>query len=409
MRTPRVRRALLGALTLVAVLVLSVPARADVVTDWNLLASKALQAAPAQGGAGQGATSMVHLAMVHGAVYDAVNASSGAGTDAAAATAAYRVLTQTAAPLGIPAGQQAVLAAAYAASLGAVPDGPAKDAGIAAGEAAAAAMMAARDLDGRFGAFRFPVGTLPGQWLPVLPGFVNDPGAWLKDVRPFVLPDASRFRGRRPHDLASLAYARDFAEVKAIGAVGSTLRTDDQTTAARFWGLGNATETWSTLFRAIAAQQGGSVADHARLFARLYTNAADALIVTWGDKNRYCFWRPITAIREAGADGNPATEPDTGWLPLINNPPYPEHPSGLSAVGGAAVETLQDFYGTDRAEFGATNTAGITRSYTRFSQVIDEIVDARVWSGIHFRFADEEGAKIGRRVAHWGSRHAFND
>jgi hypothetical protein len=417
-----VRRSLLGVLALLAV---STPARADTVTDWNLIASNALQAAPAQGGAGQGAVSMVHLAMVHGAVDDAVSAiAESRGDDhrvaspaaepwyskeAAAATAAYRVLTDSVPSLGVPAAQQPVLDAAYAASLAAVPDGPAKDGGVATGRAAAAAMIAARTDDGRFGPFRFPVGTLPGQWRPVLPSFVNDPGAWLKDVRPFVLRDPSRFRGRPPHDLTSDAYAREFAEVKALGAVASTLRTAEQTTAARFWGLGNGPQTWGSLFRVIAERQRGSLADNARLFAKLYTNAADALIVAWGDKARHVFWRPITAIREAADDGNPATQPDPEWSPLINTPPYPEHPSGLASLGGAAVATLQDFYGTDYADFGVTTAAGVTRSYSRFSQAIDEIVDARVWSGIHFRFADEQGAKIGRRVAHWNDRHESDD
>lgn len=159
--------------------------------------------------------------------------------------------------------------------------------------------------------------------------------------------------------------------------------------------------------RSVAVGQGGTVADHARLFARAYTNAADALIVTWRDKARYSFWRPVTAIHEAASDGNDATEADPGWASLIAAPPYPEHPSGLSTVGCAVVDTMQHFYDRDRAVFTGTTLGGVTRSFTSFSQVCDDIVDARVWSGIHFRFADEEAAKIGRRVAHWGNRHAF--
>jgi hypothetical protein len=171
-------------------------------------------------------------------------------------------------------------------------------------------------------------------------------------------------------------------------------------------GQGNATATMASILRSVASGQGGSLADHARVLARVYTNAADAAIVTWRDKARYSFWRPITAIREAASDGNGATEPEANWTSLIAAPPYPDHPSGLSAFGCSVVDTLQDFYGRDAATFSGTSPAS-TRTFTSFSQLCDDIVNARVWSGIHFRFADEEAAKIGRKVAHWGNRHAF--
>ena len=132
-----------------------------------------------------------------------------------------------------------------------------------------------------------------------------------------------------------------------------------------------------------------------------------AAIVTWRDKARYVFWRPLTAIREAASDGNAATEAETTWTSLIAAPPYPDHPSGLSAVGCSAMESLQYFYGRDAATFSGTTLGGVTRTFNSFSQLCEDIVDARVWSGIHFRFADMESAKIGRRVAHWGNRHAF--
>ena len=135
--------------------------------------------------------------------------------------------------------------------------------------------------------------------------------------------------------------------------------------------------------------------------------------MTWRDKARYVFWRPITAIREAANDGNAATEADTAWTSLIAAPPYPDHPSGLSGLGCSVAETLQDFFGRDAATFSGTTpirTAAAghgTRTFRSFSQLCDDIVDARVWSGIHFRFADTEAEKLGRRVAHWGNRHAF--
>jgi hypothetical protein len=139
----------------------------------------------------------------------------------------------------------------------------------------------------------------------------------------------------------------------------------------------------------------------------LYLTAADGLISVWDDKAHWSFWRPITAIREADTDGNPKTEPDAGWLPLIATPPYPEHPSGHTGLSGSIVRTLQDFFGTDRVAWTDTNNAGLTRSFTRFSQAIEEIVDARVWSGIHFRTADEEGERIGKQVARYREQRYF--
>jgi hypothetical protein len=424
MRAPRAGRVLLCGLVFFAVLTAPGSARADAVADWNAIAASALQDPPALGGAGQGAPSTVHLAMVHGAVYDAINAIDGAhepyvtsppaepwySQRAAVATAAYRMLT--AAPVGVPplgvtAARRPVVDTAYAAALAAIPDGPAKAGGVATGEAAAAAMFAARAEDGRFGAFRFTVGTLPGEWRPFPAGSTNDPGAWLKDVTPFVLRDPDLFRGRAPHGLTTRAYAVELAEVQALGSTTSTLRTPAQTAAAQFWGTTNATATMASALRSVATTQGGGLADNARMFASTYANAADALIVTWRDKARYSWWRPLHAIREADTDGNHATEPDPWWEPLITAPPYPEHPSGLSTFGGAVAQSLQDFYGTDLVAYSATTPAGVAREFDSFSQLRDDIVDARVWSGIHFRFGDEEGAKIGRRVAHWGARHAF--
>jgi hypothetical protein len=421
MRATRARRALLGGVAVLAVLVTPAFARADTVTDWNQIAAAALQSpgTATPPGAGQGAPSTAHLAMVHGAVYDAVNAIDGGhepyvsapaalpwySQEAAVAAAARYVLVNGG--LGIPALRMPVIEAEYQSSLAAIPDGPAKAGGIATGEAAAADMLAARAGDGRFGPFRFAESTLPGGWRLIPPATVTDPGAWLKDVTPFVLRDPDLFRGRAPHDLGSRAYAADFNEVKAVGRATDSTRTLDQTAAAQYWGLTNATATMASLIRSVANTQGGSLADHARLFARAYTNAADALIVTWRDKARYSFWRPFHAIREAANDGNDATEADPNWTALIASPPYPEHPSGLATFGSAVVDTMQHFYGQDNATFSGTTPGGVTRQFTSFSQLREDIVDARVWSGIHFRFADEEAAKIGRRVAHWGNRHAF--
>jgi hypothetical protein len=409
--TLRRRLRAVGVIAIAAALAAPAAARADTVTQWNLNASTALMITAAQGPQ----ASVPHMAMVHGAVYDAVNAIDGRyegylltsrvatpfdSKDAAAATAAYRVLSKL-----LPA-QQATFDAQYAASLATVPDGPAKQRGVAVGEAAAAAMIAARTDDGRFGAFRFSVGSGPGVWKPVLPAFVNDPNAWLKDVRPFLLPSGAEYISDGPHALDSKKYAREFEEVKTLGSASSTTRSADQTTAARYWAE-NPPNTWSRIFRTLSAEQGVSLVDNARLYAMLYLTAADALISVWNDKAHWLFWRPITAIRDADTDGNDGTAKDESWLPLIPTPPYPEHTSGHSGLSGSFVATLQDFFGTDEVGWTDTNIGGFTRSFTRFSQAIDDVVDARVWSGIHFRAADEQGAKIGRQVAKYREKHFF--
>ena len=427
----RARRAL-AALILLAALAIASPARADVVTDWNAVAASAL-AAPAGAsppGANQGAIGAVSLAMVHGAVYDAVNAIAGGhepyvsspvaepsySQEAAVAAAARHMLINggLTGPAGFAPARITAIETAYMNTLAGIPAGPDREGGIATGVAAATAVIAARAGDGRFPAapfYTFPVGALPGEWRPT--SGVNDPFAWLKDVAPFVLPDTDLFRARKPNALHTKAYADDYHEVKAIGRATGSTRTQPQTDAANYWGLTNPTATIASALRSAAVTQGGSVADHARSFASTYTNIADAVIVTWRDKARYLFWRPLTAIQQGDADGNPATDGEPGWTSLIAAPPYPDHPSGLSTVGCSAMESVRYFYGRDEATFSGTTlpTAaapnGVTRAFTSFSQLCDDIVDARVWSGIHFRFADTESAKLGSRVAHWGNRHAF--
>ena len=302
--------------------------------------------------------------------------------------------------------QQPTFDALYAASLFGVPDGTVEDGGIAVGEQAAAAMIAARTNDGRFGSFRFAVGSEPGVWRPVLPAFVNDPAAWLKDVKPFLIEDPSQFRSKGPLELTSHRYAREFDEVRSLGALNSTERTADQTHAARYWAE-NPPATWSRVFRTLSAQQGLTLVENARLYGMLYMTAADALIAVWDDKAYWSFWRPITAIREAGSDGNPLTQPQDGWTPLIATPPYPEHPSGHTGLSGSIVKTLQQFFGSDSVGWTDTNNAGLTRSFSSFSQAIEEIVDARIWSGIHFRTADVQGQRIGRHVASYRQGRYF--
>jgi hypothetical protein len=413
MRSSRMRSAGLLAAVVAAVAVAAAPARADTVTEWNLHATNALITTAMQAPT----VSTIHLAMVHGAVYDAVNAIDGEyepylvrprarswfSKDAAAATAAYRVL------LDIVPAQKMTLDGHYAASLAAIPDGLAKRGGIAVGETAAWAMIAARTGDGRFGAPGFPVGSAPGQWRPTGP--VNDPNAWVAEVEPFLIRSPSQFRSPGPYDLDSRRYAREFEEVKELGSATSATRTADQTAAARFWAEGPLTMT--LLARELSERYHLTIAENARMFAMQYLTGADGLIAVWDDKAHWLFWRPVTAIHEAGSDGNPDTQPDRAWAPLINNPPYPDHPSGLAGVVSAMAETLEDFFGTDRVAFVARNpnpqNPVRTRSFGTFSQATEEVVNARVWSGIHFRNADEDGARIGKQVARWRDRHYFQE
>ena len=415
----RRRRLALGlAASALLALTAAAPARADAVTDWNVHATDAL----IRNGGQTPPVSTLHLAMVHGAVYDAVSSIDGRyepylvkvrarrwySTDAAAATAAYRVLSNI-----VPA-QQATLDSQYAASLAAIPGGRARDAGVRVGEAAAAAMLAARADDGRFptAGYRFPAPatqTEPwpaGQWRPTLPSFINDPFAWVKDVQPFLVEDTERFGAAPPDPLTSRRYAHEFDEVKSLGSLNSSERTPDQTDMAKFWAEGPI--LWTRIARDLAVSRSLDAADKARLYAMLYLTAADSVIVCWQGKAKYLFWRPITAIRDADRDGNPDTVADPAWLPLINTPPYPDHPSGLSCVGSAMANSLRDFFGADRVRYSATSAnTEFPRSFSSFSQGIQEIVDARVYSGIHFRRADVQGARIGARIARYRARHYF--
>ena len=399
-------------------------ARADAVIDWNVQAQATILAPGPTAHA-----STLSFAMVHGAVYDAVNAIDHryqpylrvpharrhASQDAAAATAAFRMLA------ALYPDQLATLQDRYDASLGAIADGRAKRRGIAAGEAAAAAMLAAREHDGRLPAgtpYPFPLGTAPGEWRVSPPLTAVDPAWWVGNVRPFLIGRGDRFRTSGPNPLASKAYARDLNEVKRVGAFDSPVRTADQTTAAIFW-QAQPMMLYSGVMRDLSARYRLSTAANARLFGMVTLAAADGAISCWNDKYYWRFWRPIDAIRLAGSDGNPLTTADPTWRPLFDpatpstpplaTPNFPDHPSGHSCVTSSVAYALQDFFGKDKIAFAVSSPRfpGQPRHFRRFSDLLQEIVDARVWGGIHFRAADEQGAGIGRKVAAWERRHYF--
>jgi hypothetical protein len=423
----RRRRMCLAVVAALALGGASAPAHAqstgNAVTDWNAIAASAAAGQPPH-------VQPLSLAMVQGAVYDAVNAIDGGrrpylaapaadpsdSKQAAAATAAFRVL------VGLFPAQQSTLQPLYDASLATVPDRPAKSGGIAAGQAAAATMLAARANDGRGGPFSFVFGTTPGAWRPAPPNFGLDPAPWVANVRPFLVPNTEMLRTDGPNALTSDAYATDFNEVKALGSLTSTTRTADQTAASIFW-QDSGPAIWNRILRALTASKGLDIVDSARLYAMTNLAAADGSIGCWNDKYYWNFWRPITAIREAATDGNPATSADPTWLPLFNptiavsgpplvTPGFPDHPAGHGCISGATTHALRAFFGTDKIAFTATSNKCSPapcppRSFERFSGALKEIIDARVWSGIHFRTADVQGAVLGKKVAHHMQKHYF--
>jgi hypothetical protein len=427
---------ILPLLLALALLALASPtvARANAVTDWNQIASDTLVAFPGPAGGAPSALQL-NMGMTQGAVYDAVNAieprhqpylltthfPATASKEAAVATAAYMVLSnivQTV-PQSIPfpnrTALQDLLDAAYAASLDAIPDGEAKTEGIAAGNAAADVMIAARQDDGRFTPSPWVPNYEPGHWQPLLDANgrpILDPTAWVANVRPFLIQSASQFRTDGPNALTSTAYAEDFNEVKALGSVNSMTRSPEQTHIALFWGqsAGGPALFWNRVARDLSAdpQYGVDMVDSALLFAMLHLSAADASINCWNDKYYWDFWRPWNAIPRAAEDGNPDTEPDSSWMALLTAP-YPEHPSGHLSLDGAHLEVLKIFFGTNQVHFGVTSSRfpGETRYFDRFSDALNEIVDARIWAGLHFRTADIQGKILGRKIADYMARHYF--
>jgi hypothetical protein len=413
MRTAQRRNAItrawaFGSLVAVAA-ALAAPATAPAVSenaalDWYRYAGQEINRAAQMRGQPQRA--LLEMAMVQGAVYDAVNAIARTNQpylvspraqrwyskDAAAATAAYRMV------IALLPDRQPTVEPLYEESLVAVRAGAAKTSGIRVGEEAAAAMLAAREGDGRDGPRQPVFGIEPGEWRPTPPVFAVSPTAWIGDVDPFLIPSAERLRTRGPNRLTSGIYAKQLNETKEFGAADSATRTPEQTEIARYWDQA----PWDDILASLAQSQNLDTNDTARLLATVSLAAADATIAVTNEKNYWNTWRPITAIREADTDDNPATRPDRTWTPLIVTPGFPEYPAGHTTGSGAIIGALQNFFGIDRIEFSAySRSSGTTRSFTSFSQTLQEGIDSRVWGGIHFRTADVVGARIGKRIANW--------
>lgn len=409
---------------------------AHALSTWNEIALTTLVSLPPTAG-GAPSAAPIHAAMVQGAVYDAVNAigprryqpyllkkrfSARASKDAAVATAAHAVLVDIVSTVpdltdSARATLLASLATQYEDFLDGIPDGRPETRGIAAGKAAAKVMIAARRDDGRFSPSPWSPSKAPGHWWPATDPVtgqpVLDPTPWVGLVEPFVLETRSQFRTPGPKRLSSAAYARELNEVKALGAVDSKVRTEEQTYIARWW-QSSPLVSFNSVARQLVAREGIKLAAAARLLALLNLSAADASINCWEDKYHWDFWRPRNAIARAAEDGNPATEPQAGWTPLISAP-YPEHPSGHLCIDGAMVRVLRGFFG-DRIDDGYEITSASallqptderTRHFSSFSRMMAEIVEARIWAGLHFRTADLQAATLGRKVAEYAARHFF--
>jgi hypothetical protein len=377
------------------------------------------------------------MGMVQGAVYDAVNAitpkhsrpyllkrrfGNTASDEAAVATAAYLVLKNIVETvpqsIAFPTRETllASLASQYQAAKNAIPDSPFKNMGIAAGTAAAQAMIDARKDDGRFGPSLWVPNPNPGFWDPVAPNgtTAQDPTPWVGGVKPFLMQSSSQFRSAGPYALDSAAYAADVNEVKALGGDGvvtPSARTGTETYIAKWW-QSNPAASWNDVARQLIARNHLDASDSARLLAMENLAAADAAINTWNDKYHFSFWRPFQAIRRAAQDGNPATTPDPTWTPLISAP-YPDHGSGHLGLDGSHTAVLRMFFG-DAPAGGYQITSSFVnpggpavRSFSGFDQALDELVKARIWAGLHFRNADVQGRQLGANIASFAAANYF--
>jgi len=295
------------------------------------------------------------------------------------------------------------------------------DPGIAVGAQAAANILALRANDGRF-----PVPPPPpflgsnaiGQWRPT-PSFITTapppsgaPGLtpWLANVTPFSMTSGSQFRVDPPPSLSSDVWAEDYNETMSLGASNSTTRTPEQTDIGYFW-ADSGPALWQNALQYISRTYLTNIGDSARMFALADTALADAQIACWDSKYFYNFWRPVTAIPLGDQDGNPATNADPTWEPLINTPNFPEYPSGHADISGAVSHALALFFGTDQMSFQMTTTNSnaklTTRTFSRFSQAEDQVINARVYVGIHYRNSDRVARAQGLRVANWVFKNYF--
>jgi membrane-associated phospholipid phosphatase len=406
-------------------------ARADDVTDWN----QHMLRAGTVGGTSPLVITRV-AAIVQASMFDAVNgidrkytpvhvppgAAAGASRRAAIVEAAYTAL------VALYPAQQSTFDARLAVSLTVIASDPHETSpgiasGISWGKTVANGILSWRATDGFTPApAPFLGGTAVGEWRPTPPGFLPGAGPQFAYMTPWSISVPSQFRPAGPPALTSARYAADFNETRTMGSISSVTRTPDQTIYAWFWAQSTATYLWNHLADLLIERgdrdeddnfgRGGertnSLLENARVLALLDLAMADAAIACWEAKYYYVFWRPVTAIPLADTDGNPATSPDPSWMPLFATPNHPEYPSGHSTVSGAAAVVLASFFGEKR-HFTMDNDLliGVTSSFWSFSQALDEVKNARIFAGIHFRSACDDGQATGIQVADWVLDHAL--
>ena len=398
---------LIAAACLLVTLGAAPRASADVVTSWNAAALAAIRATSAPPPVASRA-----LAILHVSIYDAVNGISrrhepylveslvpaSASDVAAASAAAHRSLTVL-----FPS-QTAQFAALHLTIVQAITDGPQKQAGLHWGGLVADQILASRANDGSGDVVAAPIGTGPGAWEPTPPAFAPYLLAQWGRVAPFAIESSGALRPGGPPPLDSAQWAEEYNEVKALGALVGSTRTADQSQIARFWADGAGTETppghWNHIAQEIAAAQGNTLEQNARMFALLNLALADAAICAWDAKYEFNFWRPVTAIRLGDTDGNDDTSGDPTWSSFIGTPPFPDYISGHSTFSGAASRVLARFYGRDDIAFvtGSDALPGVTRSFAGFAAAAAEAGASRIYGGIHYRSANRDGLAAGAAV-----------
>ncbi|MFD7433411.1 vanadium-dependent haloperoxidase [Streptomyces sp. NPDC059861] len=385
-------------------------ARAQVLLDWNAVAvatvnGDAKRYAPEQN---------VWLGFVSAAVYNAVvgiegryapyqwdgRGPAGASAEAAAAAAAHRVL------LTYFPKSKARLDAAYTKSLKNVPDGQAEEQGAAFGRRAADRLVQLRVQDGRGAAVAFTKSPAPGVWRPTPPDNTPFRVPWLAKVKPMVLDSAERFRPGAPPATNTRRYARELAEVRVLGAKNSKVRTPRQTETAKFFTDVLPVQLQAG-YRDHVKRHGLDLVDAARLFAAANTAAADATITAWNAKYTHAQWRPVTAIRQAGTDGNLATASDPAWEPLLRTPAHPDHISGHTAADGAAMAVLHRLTGGNIDFRISSAVTGTTRTYTKAADYNRDVTGAGMWGGIQYRTSGEAGNRVGQAIGNYALDHHF--
>lgn len=385
-------------------------ASADVVIEWNEIMERTIATADPYHKIRSATITQV-------AVYEAVNSIVGdyepyyrkidappdASPEAAAVAAAHGAL------VALFPDQAQELDAARDASLAQIPDGRAKQAGIAVGVRAAQAIVELRADDGSFDDVPYTPGNLPGDWRPTPPDFAPAFMPGLGEIDTFVIEDGDQFRAPPPPYLRTAGYAQHYDDVKAKGEVNSDVRPPDRADVARFYELTEPVQLWNPAARQVSLAQGKTLSENARIFALLQIGIFDSCVAVFESKYHYDLWRPVTAIRAGHTDHNDDTAPDPDWTAFVYTPPFPSYPSGHAAFGGAARRILEYAFGPDGHAITLTHPdlPDVVLHYSSFEEITRDVDDGRVYGGVHYRFDQDAGGRQGRRVGMYILRHAL--